>query len=106
MDAYTARERLDDLAAELRMIVKRDPDQDVRGAALPVLDAAVTAGKDALDADDPIVAAIRDVISPEAIETGESVLASDALLVVTQLAAALPVRPMRRRGLGYGEPFD
>lgn len=56
--------------------------------AVPVLDACLESFKQHVP-DDPVVQAIRAVLSPEAISEGEPVRAVDAALVAGQLAAAL-----------------
>jgi hypothetical protein len=60
----------------------------VQGIALPVLDAVIESVRDALP-DDPVVEAVRGVISPEQIMLGEPIRAADALLVARQLDAAV-----------------
>jgi hypothetical protein len=77
----------------------------VRGMAEPVLDACLQAFREHVS-DDPIVGAIREVLSPEAASEGEPVRAVDAALVASQLAAALgpeKVVPPPRvvRGMGW-----
>jgi hypothetical protein len=81
------------LMSTLETMVKRDPEQEVQGIALPVLDAAIEDIKAALP-DDPVVAAVAGIISPETIEVGEPIRAVDALLVVEQLAAAIGRPPI------------
>lgn len=76
------------LYRDLQRIAERDPEQEVRGMAVPVLSACLDAFK-AHAPDDPIAAAIRDVLSPEAVAEGEPVRAVDVALVAGQLAAAL-----------------
>ena len=83
-----ARERCWGLYRTLEGIVSRDPEQEVRGIALPVLAACLEAFK-AHVSDDPVVQSIRDVVSPEAVVEGEPVRAVDAALVAGQLARAL-----------------
>ena len=73
----------------LRKASERDPEQEVQGIALPVLDAVIADAKDIIGQSDPAVAALVDVMSPEVIEAGEPVRAVDALLVVEMLYAAL-----------------
>lgn len=85
-----ARRRAWLLYRGLQKVADRDPEQEVRGMAVPVLDACLQAFKDHVP-NDPIVAAIREVVSPEAIEAGEPVRAVDAALVAGQLAVALGV---------------
>ncbi len=85
------------LYRDLERIAARDPEQEVRGMAVPVLDACLQAFKEFVP-DDPIVAAIRDVVSADAIAEGDPVRVVDAVLVAGQLAAAIgaekvPVEP-------------
>lgn len=75
------------LYRDLQRIADRDPEQEVRGMALPVLDACLNAFKSFVP-DDPIVAAIHEVMTPEAIAEG-CVRAVDAVVVAGQLAAAM-----------------
>lgn len=83
-----ARKRAWMLFRSLEQVAQRDPEQEVRGMAVPVLDACLQAFKEHVP-DDPIVRAIREVLSPEAVADGEPVRAVDAALVAGQLAAAL-----------------
>jgi hypothetical protein len=48
--------------------------------ALPVLEAVICSGKEQLRGD-PVADTIRDVISPEAVATGQPTRAVDALIV-------------------------
>ncbi len=75
------------LYRHLERISERDPEQEVTGIAVPVLDALLTACK-AFVPDDPVVRAIDGLITPQAVESG-SLRAVDAALVVGQLAIAL-----------------
>ena len=75
-------------------MVQRDPEQEVRGIAIPVLDACLSAVRE-VAGEDPVVAAMRDVISLDALTDPDDVVrAVDALLVVGQLIAAIG-RPPR-----------
>ncbi|MEX1126906.1 MAG: hypothetical protein WD895_07000 [Acidimicrobiia bacterium] len=60
----------------------REPDLDVSGIAIPTIDSVLNEARSFLG-DDPVVATMRDVISPEAFEDYNR--ASDLLLVVTIL---------------------
>ncbi len=82
-----ARKRAWMLYRDLQKVSERDPEQEVRGLALPVLDACLKAFREHVP-DDPIVAAIQELMSPEVFAEG-SVRAVDAALVTGQLAAAL-----------------
>lgn len=75
------------LYRDLQAIANRDPDQEVRGIALPVLDACLHAFK-AHAVDDSVVAAVQGLMTPEVIAEG-SVRAVDAALVAGQIAAAI-----------------
>jgi len=86
-----ARRILVTLQRDLQKITERDPEQEVRGLAIPAVDAAISAVRNAIP-DNAVVARIEDVISPEAIDTGEPIRAVDVLLVVTILLAAMPAR--------------
>jgi len=88
-DIRKARKMLSNLQKSLREIVKRDPEQEVRGVAVPVLDAALGMVREALG-DNPVVNAVGGVISVETIEAGEPLRASDVLLVVDMFLGALP----------------
>jgi hypothetical protein len=92
IDLWQARTLLTTLRQDLQKIVDRDPEQEVRGIAIPVLDAALSAVRD-LASSNPVVASVRDVISAEAIEEGEPVRAVDVLMVVTTLLAVTPHPP-------------
>lgn len=87
LSADAARARAWALYRSLEKIVERDPEQEVRGMALPVLSTCIEQFRAA--SEDPIAASVRDVVSPDAIAEGEPVRAVDALLVVHQLAVAL-----------------
>ena len=89
---YKAKRHIQALIKSLRAASERDPDQEVQGMALPVLDAVIEEVKAALG-EDPVVRAVAGVISPETIELGEGIRAVDALLVAEQLDAALGNEP-------------
>jgi hypothetical protein len=84
-EAYWQVQRL---AETLEKIVTMDPEQEVMGIALPVLDATLSAARDFLP-HHPVVTAAQDVISADAIAMGEPIRAIDAYLVARQLAEAL-----------------
>jgi hypothetical protein len=83
-----ARRRAWMLFRSLEKVAERDPEQEVRGLAVPVLDACLQAFREHVP-DDPIVLSIREVMSPEAVADGEPVRAVDAALVAGQLAIAI-----------------
>lgn len=85
-----AKSHLWTLRSGLRKITERDPEQEVRGIALPVVDEVIKSAREAL-AGNPIAARIEDVISTETILAGEPIRAVDMLIVVEQL-----YEPLRR----------
>jgi hypothetical protein len=89
---------LGQLRTTLDAITARDPEQEVKGIAVPVLDAVLASVRTLLP-DHPVVQAVREVISPEAIAEGEPVRAADALIVVDALLGALPPPPAIYRNL-------
>lgn len=93
---YTAKRRIVALIKTLEAATQQDPEQEVRGIALPVLDDVIVDVKAVLS-EDPVVKRVEDVISPQAIGRGEPVRAIDALLVARQLDAAIghPRRKVR-----------
>jgi len=88
MDVSDAYWRVGRLLDNLRALVNRDPEQEVRGMALPVMDAVLEAAKEFLPGD-PVIARMREVVSPETVAEGEPLRAVDVLVVVDQLHAAL-----------------
>lgn len=76
----------------METLTKRDSDQEVQGIALPVLDAVIETVR-AVMPDNPVVEAVRGIVSPEQIASGEAVRAADALLVAKQLDAAVGPYP-------------
>ena len=91
---YEAKRQIAALTETLTIMMKRDPEQEVQGIALPVLDAVIEAVRQ-VRPNDPVVQAVRGVISVEQIESGEPVRAADALLVAKQLDAVIGPRPIR-----------
>jgi hypothetical protein len=88
---YDAKNRITALIESLQVITQKDPEQEVRGMALPVLDAVIAEVKNVLPRD--AIVNVEDVISPEAIERGEPVRALDALIVAQQIDAAIGPYP-------------
>src|SRR5437899_1754610 len=85
---WGARRRLRQLRADLTTITQQDQEQELQGWALPAVDALVGELR-ALLPDDPVIARLHDVVSPEAVEDG-AVRAVDLLVVVGQAYAAIP----------------
>jgi hypothetical protein len=90
---YDAKRRIGALIETLRRLTDRDPEQEVQGIALPVLDAVIESVRDVL-AGDPVMAAVRSIISVEQIESGEPIRAADALLAAEQIDAAIGPYPL------------
>ncbi|MEV6281012.1 hypothetical protein [Nocardia sp. NPDC051832] len=91
MDKKLAQERAWALYEDLKRISDRDPEQEVRGIAVPVIDAVLVACKEFVQGD-PAVEAIDGLITAENVEDG-SLRAVDACLVVHQLALAIGEPP-------------
>jgi hypothetical protein len=89
---YQAKDQIEALVETLQALTKRDPEQEVQGIALPVLDAVIESVRAALP-DDPVVKAVRGIVSPEQIALGEPIRAAEALLVAKQLDAAVGPYP-------------
>lgn len=90
---YDAKQKIEALVETLEHLTKIDPEQEVHGIALPVLDAVIETVRQAKPGD-VVGEAVRGIISPEQIATGEPVRAADALLVAKQLNAAIGSRPI------------
>lgn len=84
VDLREAHSRLDRLRATVREMASRDPEQEVRGMAIPVLDAIINASRGLIPDEDVVARVVRDIIDPDAVATGDlvEVRAIDALLVV------------------------
>jgi hypothetical protein len=96
LDRAEALSQVQQLYFMLGGISQRDPDQEVQGIALPVLDAVLKAVKDTLG-DHLVVAQMYDIISVESIEEGEPIRAVDAYLVAGMLMKALGHETPRER---------
>lgn len=90
---YDAKRRVEALIKTLRTLVARDPEQEVRGIALPVLDAALD-DIWRVRPNDPVVAAVVEPVSVETIEAGEPLRAADLLVMAEQLDAAIGPYPI------------
>jgi hypothetical protein len=89
---YEVKGQIESLVEVLETLTKRDPEQEVQGIALPVLDAVIETVR-AARPDNPVVEAVRGIVSPEQIVSGEAIRAADALLVAKQLDAAVGPYP-------------
>lgn len=90
---YDSRQRVDALVESMKALIQRDPEQEVRGVALRVVDATIAIVKAALP-NDPVVAATAELFSADLIASGEGVRAADLLVVAEQLAAAIGPYPV------------
>ena len=83
------------LYGDLFAVIDRDPEQEILGIALPVVDCIITAAREAMTSsaspEPPAGLTIRivDLISPAAVEAGVPIRALDAWIVVGQVLAAL-----------------
>ncbi len=86
-----AHRRVAGLRRTLEGVVKRDPEQEVQGMALPVVDACFEAARQHLKDDDPLRRVATEIITPEMISeaSDEPLRAVDALVVAQQLEDAL-----------------
>jgi hypothetical protein len=91
-DASLARRRLRELRATLETAVAEDEEHDVRGMAIPVIDAALSDARDAL-ADDPVAETVRQTLRAALEHEDTPVRAVDLLHVVGQVQAALGPEP-------------
>lgn len=89
---YTAKGRIVSLIETLEMAVKKSTDTDIRGIAVPVLEAVLSELKSILP-NDPVVQATASTYLHQ-IETDTYVRAIDALLVAKQLDAAIGPYPL------------
>jgi hypothetical protein len=98
MDLEEARGQLSSLQGQLARASAGDPEQEVRGMAVPVLAAIISEVKRVL-VTSAVAASIEDVVTEQLI-SGEAVRAVDALVVVSALLEALPP-PQYRRASDY-----
>lgn len=81
--------RLRQLRADLKDLIDRDPDQEVTGQALLVLDQVVTQAHEGVPIEQLPDVGVLDILTPDAVGAGEPIRAADALLIVGQLLAVL-----------------
>jgi hypothetical protein len=94
VDTYhsEAKRHLEALISSMRTLTVGDPEQEVDGDALFVVDAVVSVVR-AARPDDPVVKATADLLSPERIARDEPMRAAMVLVVAEQLNAALGPSP-------------
>lgn len=90
---YEAKQRCEALIQSMQALIAHDPEQEVTGIALNVVDATIAAVKEAKP-DDPVVSATAELLSADMIASGEAVRAADVLVVAHQLDAAIGPRPV------------
>ena len=90
---YEAKRTVQALIEVLEPFVECDPEQEIRGIAVPLVEAGFDAVRAALPGDPVVVALV--VPCANGLETGEPVRFADALLVASQLDAALGEPPTK-----------
>lgn len=80
-------DQLRQLHRDLQRLVDRDPEQEVQGVALPLVDAVVSEATRSLPASSTLGQQVVELVSLDSIEKGDPIRAADALLVVGQLLA-------------------
>lgn len=90
---YKAKQCVEALISSLNTLVASDPEQQVQGFAVLVLAAALDDIKQALP-EDPVVKALVDLMSADAIGSGDPIRAADMLVIAKQLDAAIGRRPV------------
>jgi len=90
---YEAKRRVTGLIDSMTALIARDSEQEVRGIALSVVDAAILAVK-AAKPNDPVVIATAELLTAEHIASGEAHRAADLLVVAYQLDAAIGPAPL------------
>jgi hypothetical protein len=87
-----AHRQISRLCQDLERLVDRDPEQEVEGMAISVVDAVLSAAGDHASTSPALVETVRGLITPEAVADGLSFRAADLLVVAGQLEAALRPR--------------
>jgi hypothetical protein len=95
-----ARVAVTRLHTQFGSIVARDQEQEARGIAVPVIDAVIATARENMLLDNPVLAALPDLISPEALAAGEPIRAIDAYIALGQIEEAL------NRAMRAGGDFD
>jgi hypothetical protein len=82
--------QLRQLYRDLFLVIERDPEQEIIGIALPVVDALIAEARlEVRSAHGGLAGSIVELISPTTCNDGQPVRALDTWLVVGQLVAAL-----------------
>ena len=89
MDLQQAADALNTFAHDLKPIVDRDPEQEVQGLALPIIDAVLAAARAHIPSGDPVLDLATELRTPESVDSDETVRAVDALIAAGQILEAL-----------------
>jgi hypothetical protein len=82
-------DQLRQLHADLKTLVDRDPEQEVTGTAIYLIDDVISEARSWLPEESTLRSQVREIISVDSILSDEPLRAADALLVVGQLLAAI-----------------
>ena len=83
---------LGQLYRDLFLVIERDPEQEILGIAIPVVDATISEARERLRRSEHTLAShVVELISADTCSDGRPVRALDAWLVIGQLLAALGV---------------
>jgi hypothetical protein len=81
---------LHQLYGDLRTVIDRDPEQEILGVALPVVDVVISASREFLTGPDSVLASgLHDLICTQTVAAAEPIRAVDAWIVVGQVLAAI-----------------
>ena len=98
LDAGVLEVQLRQLYNDLLLVIQRDPEQEILGVALPLVDSIVAAARCALaSTSGPIADATVELISHSTIHDAVPIRALDAWVVVGQLLAAISHVPAKGR---------
>lgn len=82
--------QLQQLYNDLLTVIERDPEQEILGIALPLVDCVIAAARHVLASSQHLLSrALVELISPATVQAGTPIRALDAWLVIGQLRAAL-----------------
>jgi hypothetical protein len=92
----SAYDQMSRLHKDLETLVSKDPEQEVLGLAVGVIDVVLAMAAQATG-NPSILETVQGVVTPEAIAEGEPLRAADLLVIVGQVLAALP-HPLSQTG--------
>lgn len=96
MDLWEAMHTTRGLIDSLQKSVDKDPEQEVQGSAVRVVDAVIAESRKLIP-NHPVIRALPDLISPAAVEDGAPLRAADLLLILIPLHEALSREHDRRK---------